>query len=144
MPVQCNTINTSNICLNICLLSSSSLSFIYCIIYIALFSLSIVKDYRGVSSTSFKYLFQPAAESYIYYKGVFLPSTPKLGPYSPPTVGRQAQEVEFSGQLAYRRAHLPNRHYRLTKFICSVTVGGIKMENNHKGIKLTTQAYYKK
>ena len=33
------------------------LSFIYYLIYIAPFSLSIVKDYRGVSSTSFKYLF---------------------------------------------------------------------------------------
>ena len=33
------------------------LSFIYHLIYIAPFSLSIAKDYRGVSSTSFKYLF---------------------------------------------------------------------------------------
>ena len=60
-------------------------------VYIALFSLFIVKDYRGVSFTFFKYLFQPAAESCICYRGVFLPNTLKLGPYSPLTVGRQAQ-----------------------------------------------------
>ena len=33
------------------------LSFIYHLVYIAPFSLSIAKDYKGVSSTSFKYLF---------------------------------------------------------------------------------------
>ena len=66
------------------------LSFIYHLIYIAPFSLSIVKDYRGVSSTSFKYLFQLAAESCMYVIGVFfLPSTLKLSPYGPLTVGRQ-------------------------------------------------------
>ena len=89
VPVQCNTISTSDVCLNVCLLPSSSLSFVYYIVYIAPFSLSIVKDHRGVSSTSFKYLFQPAAESCICYKGVFLPSTLKPGPYGPLTVGRQ-------------------------------------------------------
>ena len=66
------------------------LSFVYHLMYIAPFSLSIAKDHRGVSSTSFKYSFQLAAESCMYVTGVsFVPSTPKLGPYSPPTVGRQ-------------------------------------------------------
>ena len=69
---------------------ASFLSFIYYLIYIALFSLSIAKDYREVSSTSFKYLFQLAIESCIYIIGVsFMPNTLKLGPYSPPTVGRR-------------------------------------------------------
>ena len=58
--------------------------------YIALFSLSIAKDHKGVSSTSFKYLFQLAAESCMYVIGAsFIPSTLKLGPYSPLTIGRQ-------------------------------------------------------
>ena len=144
MPVQCNTINTSDVCLNVCLLPSSSLSFVYYIVYIAPFSLSIVKDHRGVSSTSFKYSFQPAAESCICYRGVFLPGTLKLGPYGPPTVGRQAQEVEFGGWLACRRAHLPGRHYRLAEFVCSVAVGGMGVENDRKGIKLTAQARYER
>ena len=49
-----------------------------------------MKDYRGVSFTSFKYLFQLAMESCIYIIGVsFLPNTLKLGPYSPLIVGRQ-------------------------------------------------------
>ena len=49
-----------------------------------------MKDYRGVSSTSFKYLFQLATESCIYVIGVsFMPNTLKLGPYGPLTVGRQ-------------------------------------------------------
>ena len=72
------------------------LSFIYYLVYIAPFSLSIAKDYRGVSFASFKYLFQLAMESCMYIIGTsFLPSTLKLGPYGPLTVGRQAQEVEF-------------------------------------------------
>ena len=112
--------------------------------YIAPFSLSIAKDHRGVSFTSFKYSFQPAAESCICYKGVFLPNTLKLGPYGPPTVGRQAQEVKFSGQLACGRAHLPSRHYRLTEFVYLVAVGGMGVENNYKGVKLTAQARYKR
>ena len=66
------------------------LSFMYHLIYIAPFSLSIAKDYRGVSSTSFKYLFQLATESCIYIIGAsFMPNTLKLGPYSPLTVGRR-------------------------------------------------------
>ena len=49
-----------------------------------------MKDHKGVSSISFKYLFQLTAESCIYIIGVsFLPNTLKLGPYSPLTVGRQ-------------------------------------------------------
>ena len=70
--------------------------------------------------------------------------TPKLGPYGPPTVGRQAQEVEFSGWLACGRAHLPSRHYRLAEFVCSVAVGGIGVENDREGVKLTAQAHYEK
>ena len=65
------------------------LSFIYYLIYITLFSLSIAKDYRGVSSTFFKYSFQLATESCIYVTGVFfMPNTLKLGPYSPLIIGR--------------------------------------------------------
>ena len=49
-----------------------------------------MKDYKGVFSTSFKYLFQLATESCIYITKVsFLPNTLKLGPYGPLTVGRQ-------------------------------------------------------
>ena len=73
-----------------------------------------------------------------------MPNTLKLGPYGPLTVGRQAQEVEFGGQLACGRAHLPSRHYRLTEFVCSVAVGGTGVENNHEGIKLTAQARYER
>ena len=32
----------------------------------------------------------------------------------------------------------------LSLFVCLVTVGGIEVENNYKGIKLTVQARYKK
>ena len=39
---------------------------------------------------------------------------------------------------------MPNRHYRLTKFVYLVTVRGIGVENNYKGIKLTVQAHYKR
>ena len=56
MSVQCNATSTSDICLDVCPLPSSSLSFMYYIVYIAPFSLSIAKDYRGVSSTSFKFI----------------------------------------------------------------------------------------
>ena len=31
-----------------------------------------------------------------------------------------------------------------TKFVYLVTVGGIEVGNNYKGVKLTVQAYYKK
>ena len=31
-----------------------------------------------------------------------------------------------------------------TEFVCLVTVGGIGVENNCKGIKLAVQAYYKR
>ena len=72
------------------LLSSFSVLYIPFNVYIALFSLSIAKDHRGVSSTSFKYSFQLAAESCMYITGAsFLPNTLKLGPYGPLTVGRQ-------------------------------------------------------
>jgi hypothetical protein len=39
---------------------------------------------------------------------------------------------------------LPNKHHKLTEFVCLVTIGGIKVGNNYKGIKLTTQAHYKR
>ena len=32
----------------------------------------------------------------------------------------------------------------LSLFVCSVAVGGIGVENNCKGVKLTAQAYYKR
>ena len=32
---------------------------------------------------------------------------------------------------------MPNRYYRLTKFIYLVTIGGIKVGNNYKGVKFT-------
>ena len=32
----------------------------------------------------------------------------------------------------------------LSLFICSVTIGGIRVGNNYKGIKLTAQAHYKR
>ena len=32
----------------------------------------------------------------------------------------------------------------LNLFVCLVAIGGIGVGNNHKGIKLTIQAYYKK
>ena len=37
----------------------------------------------------------------------------------------------------YRRAYLPNKYYRLTKFVYLVAVGGIGVKNNYKGIKFT-------
>ena len=42
------------------------------------------------------------------------------------------------------RAYLPSRHHRLAEFVCLVAIGGIGVENNHKGVKLTAQAYYKR
>ena len=41
-------------------------------------------------------------------------------------------------------AHLPSRHYRLTEFVCLVTVGGTGVENGRKGVKLTAQARYER
>ena len=32
----------------------------------------------------------------------------------------------------------------LSLFICLITIGGIGVGNNYKGIKLTIQAYYKR
>ena len=32
----------------------------------------------------------------------------------------------------------------LNLFVCSVAVGGIGVENDHKGVKLTAQAYYER
>ena len=44
----------------------------------------------------------------------------------------------------YKRAYLPSRHHRLAEFVYLVTVGGIGVENNYKGIKFTVQARYEK
>ena len=37
----------------------------------------------------------------------------------------------------YKRAYLPNRYHKLTKFVYLVAIGGIGVGNNYKGIKLT-------
>ena len=42
------------------------------------------------------------------------------------------------------RAYLPSRYHRLTEFVYLVAVGGIGVENDCEGIKLTAQAYYER
>ena len=42
------------------------------------------------------------------------------------------------------RAYLPGRHHRLAEFVCLVTIGGIGVGNDRKGIKVTAQARYER
>ena len=89
-----------------------------------------------------------------------MPSTLKLGPYSPLTIGRQEPLTRPLQPPNRREAGLGSNsavNWRvggpiclagtiglLSLFICLVAVRGTGVGNDYKGIKLTTQARYER
>ena len=76
-----------------------------------------------------------------------MPSAPRPGPYSPPTVGRQELRIGLSLAVDWRVGgpiYLVGTIGLLSLVVHLVAIGGTGVENDYKGVKLTTQAYYKR
>ena len=79
----------------------------------------------------------------VYVTGVsFVPGTPKPGPYSPPSVGRQEHHVELNSAVGQRVGGpiCLGGHRGLAEFVCLVAIGGTGMWNDCEGIELASRA----
>jgi len=130
-------------CASLCVPLPSS-SFVPCVLH-GLSSVQLVhsEGCRGVFLHFFQILVSTMLWKIVYVTGVsFVPGTPKPGPYSPPSVGRQEHHVELNSAVGQRVGGpiCLGGHCGLAEFVCLVAIGGTGMWNDCEGIELASRA----